>query len=210
MSDSVTTLYSRPKMYLASYDKQLDAASLYLNFLIGVFFDVKADYPSSIDIASAGHVFTISAAGFHLPVDAAKWHNLSDIFDVSHHQDVIEPYSGLEYLRPVVWFSEYCLISCTTQQGSYRQVFLQGRSLAPPNYTSPTDTPEIGLTFSFTLPAETFEKTTLAIDNLKQAIAVWEKREFAQQTKQVIPQPHLNLNWREQSQYHYSLRIEVS
>lgn len=57
MAKNLDLLYARPGMYLAVYDKKLDAGSIYMNFLFAIFNELSFGCPDYIDITTAGHYF---------------------------------------------------------------------------------------------------------------------------------------------------------
>jgi hypothetical protein len=199
-------------MYLTTYDKVLDAASLYLNFMTAMFNSPAYSYPRFIDLTSSGDIFTISATHYDINLEGTKWHQLADIFDIENHQQSLMPaaYSPFEFLRPIVWFAEYCVVHMTTAAGTERQVFMRGSPSAPATQLPPSDEFPPGIGFCFTLPTEIFGRTTLDFASLKQAVSVWMTRDFVKLTANNKTPPQLGFNWCEQSEYHHSLHIDVS
>jgi hypothetical protein len=211
MSNSKTYPYTRPGMYLATYEQRLDAGSLCLNFLIGLFSSAE-ELPNHIDIASAGSIFTISAFSTKPMFTDAQLDTLSAVFDVAQHDKriVANTYSGIEFLRPIVWFTEYCLIQVTAGVRTYQQAFHRGyaHSDEEQNHLKHVAINEIG--FCFTLPDDVFEQITLERDNLEKAITTWQERDFIKLIPDEVERPHIQLNWCEQARHHYSLRIKIN
>jgi hypothetical protein len=210
VSDSKTHLYTRPGMYLATYEQRLDAGSLCINFLIGLFSSA-GELPNHIDIASAGSVFTISAFSTKPMFTGTHLDTISTVFDVAHHDKpiVASTYSGIEFLRPIVWFTENCLIHLISGVTTYQQAFHRGHihSNEEPIRLEHEAINEIG--FCFTLPNDVFQETTLERGNLEKAIATWQKRELIKLIPDEAQRPLIQFNWCEQAKHHYSLRIKI-
>jgi hypothetical protein len=135
---------------------------------------------------------------------------LSRIFDIRNASQGIPTNitHSLGFLRPIIWFTEYCLADITTSSGTYRQAFLLGRPLENPTLLlNPSDTPRIG--FCFTLPSAIFDNTHLDWRRLKRVLSLWKKKELAETIPDGATTPELRLKWRTQSDHNYSLLIVV-
>lgn len=206
MKGELHKLHSRPGMYLASYDG-IDAASFIVNFLIAVFESQESDIPNVVNIVTAGQHYFIQADGCSLPQTARVSEDLSSLFDISQFQEPFYDRSHvLGYLRPIVWFSEYCLVDTTVGKKIFRQAFLHGNPLAQISGPSlDSNVPNLG--FLFTLPFKLFEITTLEVGRLRNAIDTWEKRRLERTLSSHGIKLTLQKQWFEQSRFHHSLRI---
>lgn len=203
----IDILYSRPGMYLAPYDK-VDAASFIVNFLIAVFEHPTLGTPNCVDITTAGQYFSIQAKGCRLS-EAENSKSLSSIFDIAHwrsRQPFFDKSYSLGYMRPIVWFAEYCFVEFTIADKVFRQAFWHGSPLGK-HSELPLAGRRATIGFSFTLPTEPFELVQLSIDRLRRVITSWEEKRFA---RVVGGRPTLHKQWCEQSKYHHSLRISTA
>ena len=201
----IDILYSRPGMYLAPYEK-VDAASFIVNFLIAVFENPALGTPSCVDITIAGQYFSIQAKGSRLPELKEGPQSLSSLFDIAHfRQPFFDKSYSLGYMRPIIWFSDYCFVEFTMVDKVFRQAFWHGSPLGQQSELPLAGKPAT-IGFNFNLPTEPFEQVTLEIDRLKRVITSWEEERF---TKTANGRPKLHKKWCQQSKYHYSLRIST-
>ncbi|MCC6976669.1 MAG: hypothetical protein IT322_21875 [Anaerolineae bacterium] len=209
MLKTLNKVQSRPGMYLAAYDQRLDAASVYANFLIGIFYRFEFGRPQYVSLVTSGCNFAITSVGCQIDTATQKLGNLSYIFDVVNSQTPVlsTTYPSLTYLRSIVWLTEYCLIDITQSSGTYRQAFLYGSALEEAILvpSEGDNTPRIS--FCFTLSSRIFESTLLDIQRLERVITVWKERDFAQLIKDANPVPELQFKWFKQNQYYHSLEI---
>ena len=210
MAKNVDLLYARPSMYLAVYDKKLDAGSLYMNFIFAIFNKLSFGCPEHIDITTAGHYFSIVASGCRLDIQNGNAENLTDAFDIRNFQQPLleDTHPDFGFLRPIIWFSEYCLVDITTKSGIYRQAFMHGSPLAEA-LQLPLDrddeAPRFG--FCFTLPSNTFESKLLDLSRLKQAISSWKESDCVRARAVRKSTITFNLLSCEQAEYNHHIKM---
>ena len=194
-------------MYLMPYEEKVDAASFFVNFLIAVFDSEELGDPNWVDITSAGQYFSIQADGCRFPESILS---VASLFDIANYrQPFFDEFYSLGFMRPLVWFSEYCLLDITCNGQLFQQAFLRGTPLGQ-NLRLPLHGKAGKIGFWFTLPAKIFEDVTLDIDRLKRVITAWEKGELAPLLPGDETRPTLHKEWSEHSTYHYSLRISTN
>lgn len=198
-------LHSRRAMYLMPYEKKVDAASFFLNFLIAIFDSQELGDPNSIDITSAGPYFSIQADGCRFPQSIDS---VASLFDIANYgQPFFDEFYSLGFMRPLVWFSEYCLLEITCQGKLFQQAFSRGTPLGQSSQL-PLYGKAAKIGFWFTLPAKIFEDVTLEIDRLRRAIMAWEEGELAPLPSDEM-RPTLQIQWSEHSTYNYSLIVST-
>ncbi|MEM7535813.1 MAG: hypothetical protein AAF639_26780 [Chloroflexota bacterium] len=208
VQDAIDTLYARPAMYLSSYQNQLDAASLFTAFLSAVFECDEIKTPSFVYLATAGSMFSMQAVGSSLQTDADGISpTLSSLFDIAQFRTPFwDNNDALGYLRPIVWFSDYCLVEMTMGDEVIRQSFVRGA----PKATQSTrfvhgSVPSIS--FSFTLPTQPFHETILDCVRLKRVLTLWEE-EYQQEMNSTFEQDlTFEQQWNQQSKFHHSVRL---
>jgi hypothetical protein len=208
MAKNFDMLYARPGMYLAVYDKKLDAGSLYMNFLFAIFNELEFGCPGLIEMTTAGQYFSIVASGCRLNIQHGEAENLTGVFDVANFQQPIleDAYPDFGFLKPIVWFTEYCLVDITTQNGTYRQAFMDGSPLAEAiQLPLDHDCPRFG--FCFTLPSKTFDSKVLDLARLKQAIDSWKKSDCVRARAVRKTTLKFNLESCQRSPYNHYMKI---
>ena len=127
-------------------------------------------------------------------------------------QHVPDPYTffdksySLGYMRPIVWFAEYCFVELAMADKVFRQAFWHGRPLGQQSELRLGGKPAT-IGFNFNLPTEPFEQVTLEIDRLRRVITSWEEERFA---RTAVGRPKLHKKWCQLSNYHHSLRISTT
>jgi len=205
--NTVDILHSRRAMYLMPYEKKVDAASFFVNFLIAVFDSQELGCPNSIDITSAGQYFSIQANGCSFPESIDS---VASLFDIANYrQPFFDEFYSLGFMRPLVWFSDYCSVDFTSNGKLSQQAFLQGTPLAQ-NGQLPLYGKAAKIGFWFTLPTKMFEEVTLDIDRLRRVVTAWEKGELAPRLSADEIRPILHKQWSENSKYNHSLTISTN
>lgn len=200
---------ARPAMYLATYDGKLDAASFFVNFLMAIFDSLDFGWPEYVDLSSTGPYLAMEAAGCALNEQPDQ--ALPALFDITQDAQnlLLAHHPGLNFLRPVVWFSEYCLADLTVGDTAYRQAFLRGSPLAPPTFRPLRAGEQARMGFNFTLPADKFPDSGLTTARLEQVIGQYRTQDFARALPEGATRPRLQLHWQEQAPHFQSLRIRV-
>jgi hypothetical protein len=208
---TIEKIWSRPGLYLSAYEQTIDAASFFINFLIGVFDYQDFGIPDHIDISVAGKYFSVTATGCYLQHLDTNPDLFTQLFTVSDTDldKVIEDFPGLSFIRPIVWFADFCLVDISTVQTVFRQVFSSSQHIAPVNHLPLIhDKPYIG--FLFTLPHDRFTSTSLDNTRLRRVLSSWQKMNYKHAKSQQLHLPYLKMQWREQSIHQYSVRITPS
>lgn len=166
------------------------------------------DLPShrSIDISVSGRYFSISATGYSVDGISQNPGILAEIFDPSSNIDIFtELLYGFVSLRPIVWFSEFCLVDISTSHELFRQSFMHGSPISqiirlPLEDMSPT----IGV--MFTLSHDRFANTYLEASRLRRVLRLWKNsyRSVASRGYAVL---HFDTYWKEQSRTHFMVRM---
>lgn len=206
--DILTILYSRSGMYLPSYEQKIDASSFFTSFLSAILGSQEWGWGAeSIYIMVAGHCFSIQAIKCTIPMFDLKVENLSDVFDIANfRKPFFDSSYSLGLIRPIIWFSDYCLIDVPIIGKVLRQAFLRGTPLGEQSQIQLNDRPPF-LGFLFTLPIEPFKEVTLGVERLRKVIDIWEKQNLTQLSSTQNKRMILHKQWCEQSEYHYSLKI---
>ena len=207
--NTLDILHSRRAMYLMPYEKKVDAASFFVNFLIAVFDSQELGDPNWLDITSAGQYFSIQAeydqVRFPESIDS-----VASLFDIANYrQPFFDEFYSLGFMRPLVWFSMYCSFDLICNGKLFQQAFLQGTPLGQ-NSQLALHGKAAKIGFWFTLPTKIFEDVTLAVGRLRRVITAWEEGELAPLSSSDETRPTLYKEWSEHSTYHHSLRISTN
>ncbi|MGB0383700.1 MAG: hypothetical protein ACPGWR_02665, partial [Ardenticatenaceae bacterium] len=155
----------------------------------------------------SGQYFSAQANGCSFPESIDS---VASLFDIANYrQPFFDEFYSLGVMRPLVWFSEYCLLDITSNGQLFQQTFSRGTPLGQ-NSQLPLHGKAAKIGLWFTLPAKIFEEVTLDIDRLKRVIAAWEKGELAPLLPDDDMRPTLHKEWSEHSTYHYTLRISTN
>lgn len=205
--NNLDILYARPAMYLIPYEKKVDAASFFVNFLIAVFDSQELGSPNSVNITTSGQYFSIQANACSFPSSMVP---LSSLFDMANfRQPFLDEFYSLGFMRPLVWFSDYCLVELTSKGKLSQQAFLRGTPYGQ-NFELPLDGKAGRIGFRFTLPPQAFPEVTLDIARLRRVIMAWEQGDLAPPLLTEPMRPTLHKQWREQSKYHHSLKMSTN
>ena len=150
------------------------------------------------------------ASECRLNIQNGEAENLTDVFDVANFEKPMleNTYPDFGFLRPIVWFSEYCLVDITTKNGIYRQAFLHGSPLAEALQLPLDQDPAAHrFSFCFTLPARTFESKKLDLSRLKQAISSWQESDYVRARAVRKSTITFNLFSCEQAEYNHYVKM---
>lgn len=205
--DAIDVLYGRSGMYLAPFEKKVDAASFFLNCLIAVFDSDEFGSPYSVCLTVMGQNFHMQAVGVNLDQLLTAAHDLASVFDIENYKTPFFDNSyALGFLRPVVWFAEYCMVEMTAGSHTSRQSFLYGEPLGEKS-TFARNGSKSSLDVHFTLPVKPFVDVTLPSERLERAVNAWEKREFLSPLPGEVSRPVLHKEWCIHSADHYSFQM---
>lgn len=203
--DAIDVLYARPGMYLTPFEKKVDAASFFLNCLIAVFDSDEFGSPHSVCLTVTGQNFHMQAVGIDL--ESLSTSDLAFVFDIEHYKTpFFDDSYALGFLRPVVWFGEYCMVEVAVDSHTSRQSFLYGEPLGQES-TFVKNGSKSSLDVHFTLPVKPFENVMLPSERLERAVIAWEKREVVSRPPGDLARPVLHKEWCKQSIDHYSLQL---
>ena len=178
--NSISTVLSRPALYLMTVDKQITPASMLCNFMTGV--SMIASAPSKLQqmhLIASDTVYTVVAYGCSLNIEAYQT-NITTMFDIKYSEnfDSEKPHVSVGYLKPIVWFAEFCFLECVINSTRYTQTFFQGHSLidSPVSSEYIPDGNIDSIKICFTLRQKTFTTDKLERSMLDSALAEWKRR----------------------------------
>ena len=177
--NSISTMLSRPGLYLRFIDKQLTAASMFYNFVKGVsLIDTSRCKLHQIHLVASDTVYTMVVYGCSLDLEVYQT-NITAMFDIQYHDrfGVREPHISVGLLRHIVWFAEHCIVDCSISSVRHKQVFFQGRPLLNSIDSSEATSNENidSLKFCFTLRPGIFDADRLDHLMLDNALAEWKQ-----------------------------------
>lgn len=206
MSQSTEKIFARPGMYLPLNDGQVDAACMLHGFLYGVLRQPTMLVPTRVEFCSADFQFTVSAYGDTLTIPATA--SISLLFSAFALDHPLRQHSklgqqALRYLRPIVWFSQFCVVEICAEQRCYRQAFLHGNPISD-LIESTIMLAGSSLSFSFTLSDKLSEQTALRVDRLQDALDTWQQEGALSALKRVDKSSiRLDMRWSKHSTYRY-------
>ena len=122
--NTLDILHSRRAMYLMPYEKKVDAASFFVNFLIAVFDSQELGDPNSVDITSAGPYFSIQAEYDQVRFPESI-NSVASLFDIANYrQPFFDEFYSLAFMRSPIWFSMYCSFDLICNGKLFQQAFL--------------------------------------------------------------------------------------
>ena len=209
VADAHQTLYSRPGMYLPSYEQKIDATSIISNFLDAVYGSQELTTPKSVFVTVSGTNFILEAEGCNLDYTPPAFDELLFKLSItSFREPFFDDGHVLGFVKSIVWFTQYCLVNISVKDWLFCQAFWRVNTFIeqPKQYMENT-IDRFG--FCFTLPPELFTDMGLEIRKLDTVLDLWEEQRNKRKTVEQNSFPKFSRYWNEQAQHHFSLRLQI-